>query len=67
MIMLTKLNDEKIILNCEQVEAVEFIPEAKVISKSHTHSGVKPQNMGRKRNSGECGSSVEISRISAGP
>ena len=31
MIMLTKLNDEKIILNCEQVEAVEFIPEAKVI------------------------------------
>ena len=29
MIMLTKLNDEKIILNCEQVEAVEFIPGSK--------------------------------------
>lgn len=31
MIMLTKLNNEKIVLNCSQIEAVELIPEAKVI------------------------------------
>lgn len=31
MIVLTKLNDEKIILNSAQIEAVEFIPEAKII------------------------------------
>ncbi|WP_251388185.1 flagellar FlbD family protein [Mediterraneibacter agrestimuris] len=31
MIMLTKLNDEKIILNSAQIEAIEFIPEAKII------------------------------------
>ena len=31
MIMLTKLNNEKIILNYDQIEAVEFIPETKVI------------------------------------
>lgn len=31
MIMLTKLNNEKIIVNSAQIEAVELIPEAKVI------------------------------------
>lgn len=31
MIMLTKLNNEKIILNSAQIEAIEFIPEAKII------------------------------------
>ena len=31
MIMLTKLNNEKIVLNSAQIESVEFIPEAKVI------------------------------------
>lgn len=31
MIMLTKLNNEQIVLNCAQIEAVELIPEAKVI------------------------------------
>lgn len=31
MIMLTKLNNEQIIVNSAQIEAVELIPEAKVI------------------------------------
>lgn len=31
MIMLTKLNDEKIVLNSAQIEGVELIPESKVI------------------------------------
>lgn len=31
MIMLTKLNDQKVILNCAQIESVEFIPESKVV------------------------------------
>ena len=31
MIMLTKLNNAKIVLNSAQIESVEFIPEAKVI------------------------------------
>ncbi|MCI9153568.1 MAG: flagellar FlbD family protein, partial [Ruminococcus sp.] len=26
MIMLTKLNDNKIVLNCDQIESVELIP-----------------------------------------
>lgn len=31
MIMLTKLNDVKIVLNCAQIESVELIPESKVV------------------------------------
>ena len=31
MIILTKLNDEKIVLNSAQIEGVELIPESKVI------------------------------------
>lgn len=31
MIVLTKLNDQQILLNCMQIEAVELIPESKVI------------------------------------
>ncbi len=31
MIMLTKLNNVKIVLNCTQIESVELIPESKVI------------------------------------
>ncbi len=31
MIMLTKLNDEKIVLNSAQIEVVELIPESKVV------------------------------------
>lgn len=31
MIMLTKLNDEQIVINSGQIESVEMIPEAKVI------------------------------------
>ncbi len=31
MIMLTKLNNEKIVLNCMQIEMVEIIPESKVV------------------------------------
>lgn len=31
MIMLTKLNDQQILLNCAQIEAVELIPESKVV------------------------------------
>ena len=31
MIMLTKLNDTKIVLNCAQIESVELIPESKIL------------------------------------
>ncbi len=31
MIMLTKLNDQEIVLNCAQIESVEVIPESKVV------------------------------------
>lgn len=31
MIVLTKLNDQQILLNCAQIEAVELIPESKII------------------------------------
>ena len=31
MIMLTKLNNTKIVLNCAQIESVELIPESKII------------------------------------
>ncbi|MFV0314206.1 MAG: flagellar FlbD family protein [Anaerotignum sp.] len=31
MIRLTKLNGEKFVLNCEQIVAIESIPESKVI------------------------------------
>ncbi len=31
MIMLTKLNDQKVMLNCAQIESVEFIPESKIV------------------------------------
>ncbi|MCI8292892.1 MAG: flagellar FlbD family protein [Hespellia sp.] len=31
MIILTKLNDEPIVLNCAQIESVELIPESKVV------------------------------------
>ena len=31
MIMLTKLNDTKIVLNCAHIESVELIPESKIL------------------------------------
>lgn len=31
MIMLTKLNNEKIVLNSAQIEMVELIPESKIV------------------------------------
>lgn len=31
MIMLTKLNGKKIVLNCSQIESVELIPESKIL------------------------------------
>lgn len=31
MITLTKLNNEKFIINCNQIECIEMIPESKVI------------------------------------
>lgn len=31
MIVLTKLNDQQILLNCAQIEAVELIPESKIV------------------------------------
>lgn len=31
MIIVTKLNDEKIVLNSSQIEGVELIPESKII------------------------------------
>lgn len=31
MIMLTKLNNEKIVLNSSQIESIELIPESKII------------------------------------
>lgn len=31
MIMLTKLNNQQVLLNSTQIEAVEFIPESKIV------------------------------------
>ena len=31
MIFLTKLNGEEFVLNCEQIQMIELIPESKVI------------------------------------
>ncbi len=31
MIMLTKLNDTRIVLNCNHIESIELIPESKVL------------------------------------
>lgn len=31
MIMLTKLNGDKFLLNCNQIEIIEMIPESKII------------------------------------
>lgn len=31
MIMLTKLNEQPFLLNCAQIEAVELIPESKIV------------------------------------
>ena len=31
MIMLTKLNDTRIVLNCDHIESIELIPESKVL------------------------------------
>ena len=31
MIFLTKLNGEEFVLNCEQIQMIELIPEAKVV------------------------------------
>lgn len=31
MIVLTKLNNQQILLNCAQIEAVELIPESKIV------------------------------------
>lgn len=31
MIMLTKLNDSKVVLNSAQIESIELIPESKVV------------------------------------
>ena len=31
MIMLTKLNNTKIVLNCAEIESVELIPESKIL------------------------------------
>ncbi len=31
MIVLTKLNDQQVLLNSSQIEAVELIPESKVV------------------------------------
>ena len=31
MILLTKLNGEKFVLNCDQIQMIELIPESKVV------------------------------------
>ncbi|MEZ3435901.1 MAG: flagellar FlbD family protein [Lachnospiraceae bacterium] len=31
MIVLTKLNNQQILLNCAQIEAVELIPDSKIV------------------------------------
>lgn len=31
MIVLTKLNNQPVLINCTQIEAVELIPESKVV------------------------------------
>lgn len=31
MIILTKFNDEKVVINCRQIESIELIPESKIV------------------------------------
>ncbi len=41
MIHLTRLNDEKFVINCRQIERVESIPESNIILVSGKHYVVK--------------------------
>ncbi len=41
MICLTRLNDEEFIINCNQIERVETIPESNVIMVNGKHYVVK--------------------------
>ena len=41
MIMLTKLNGEKIVINSSQIEFVELIPESKIVMMNGKFSIVK--------------------------
>lgn len=41
MIILTKMNREKILINHEQIECIEFIPESKVVMMNHDYYLVK--------------------------
>ena len=41
MIMLTKLNNQQVLLNSTQIEAVEFIPESKIVLMNGTFYIVK--------------------------
>ncbi|WP_313580427.1 flagellar FlbD family protein [Lacrimispora sp.] len=41
MICLTRLNDEKFVINCNQIERIETIPESNVIMVNGKHYVVK--------------------------
>ncbi len=41
MICLTRLNDEEFIINCNQIERIETIPESNVIMVNGKHYVVK--------------------------
>ncbi len=41
MVRLTKLSDEKIVLNSSQIECIETIPESKIIMMNHDFYIVK--------------------------
>ncbi|MDR7813483.1 flagellar FlbD family protein [Lacrimispora sp.] len=41
MICLTRLNDEEFVINCNQIERIETIPESNVIMANGKHYVVK--------------------------
>lgn len=41
MICLTRLNDEEFVINCNQIERIETIPESNVIMVNGKHYVVK--------------------------
>lgn len=41
MIKLTKLNGDEFVINCQQIEAIEIIPESKIILMNRDYFIVK--------------------------
>jgi flagellar protein FlbD len=58
MVFLTKLNGEQFVLNCEQIQMIELIPESKVVLMNHEFFIVKesPQEIIEK--SAEYGATI---------